>query len=145
MGCDIHLYSETKKNDAWVADDADSFFDKKEEGEDYPEVGMNSPYGDRNYELFGLLSVGVRRVYAESFPQRGMPTDASEEVARLYEHWGGDAHSASYLTLAELKHKAAEMLITGSYVLPDLLYLLQAIPTPDAELENRRIVFWFDN
>lgn len=147
MGCDIHLYSETKKNGQWVADAADSFYEEKEAGDDYAYASMDSPYRERNYELFGLLSEGVRRETAHAFPQQGFPADVSDEVRRVYEPQDGygDAHSVSHLTLAELQYKAAELLILGDPLLGDLSYLLKALPASEASPEDRRIVFWFDN
>lgn len=148
MGCDIHLYSETKKNGQWVADAAASFSRTQEYGEDYEDIHLDSPYHERNYRLFGLLAE-VRWPCTQSFAQRDMPEDASQQVAELYISWGSDAHSASYLTVEELQAKAMELLIDPSedalHLRGDLDRLLGVLPVTTPEAKDRRIVFWFDN
>lgn len=86
MGCDIHSNAE-RKNDSgqWVKID-----------------GLK-PFDARCYGTFGFLA-GVRN-YSDVKPiaeRRGFPEDASEEVAKDYEGWSGDSHSASWLSVAEL-------------------------------------------
>ncbi|MBR8025204.1 hypothetical protein KDX27_42480 [Burkholderia cenocepacia] len=70
MGCDIHLYREKFVNDQWLTADKWVAYDY---GVD--DKGMEVPWGerftDRNYDLFGLLSKGVRRVHPFSFEPRG--------------------------------------------------------------------------
>lgn len=85
MGCDIHLYAEIKDQDGtWI--------------EIHEEI-----FEDRNYYLFAILA-GVRN-YKEIKPitePRGIPSNCTLSVREKYEAWDSDAHSASYLTLAEL-------------------------------------------
>lgn len=151
MGCDIHLYSETKKDGIWVADKADSFNqneDADENGED-GYVHINSSYsGERNYQLFGLLNTNVRADSPWSFDENGFPDDASPEITAYYKHWDTDAHSASYLTRQDLKKKATELLIVADKYAHDLCGYLAALigGLPDCtDTEEQRIVFWFDN
>lgn len=98
MGCDIHIYREKKIDGAWVAAD-------KWQQTDY---GLEVSYKDqaytgRNYQLFGLLSKGVRTENEFSFEQRGMPFNSCEQIQSLAEEWSSDGHSHSYLYLHELK------------------------------------------
>lgn len=88
MGCDIHLYREKKVNGKWIT--ADNC------------ANDDGAYKGRNYDLFGLLSKGVRREYEYSFIARGLPLDSCKEVSECSEQWGCDGHSHSYLTLTEL-------------------------------------------
>jgi len=86
MGCDIHAMKESKESwGCW-----------KNEGE--PEI-------NRDYELFSVLA-GVRNQSNNIVPisnPKGINTDASEEFRAWIESWDSDAHSASWLTLKELK------------------------------------------
>lgn len=90
MGCDIHAMKESRENFWW-----------KNEGE--PDI-------DRDYELFAVLA-GVRDRYGiEPVAEpKGVPEDASTEYLALYEYEGADAHTPSYLSLAELKGYDQEM------------------------------------
>jgi len=84
MGCDIHSYAEQQENERWVCLDVEAF-------------------EDRWYGFFGWLA-NVRN-YSAMTPiaaGRGIPDDASEKVAEHYASWGVDAHSESWVSLAEL-------------------------------------------
>lgn len=157
MGCDIHWHSETKKNGIWKCDQANSFQILKDE-DGYPDM-INFTDTDRDYWLFGLLQPGVRSNWDWSFPERLVfPDDASFEIRKVYEHWGGDAHSPGYVTRAELKAKVEEMktlraqhLISPMKEGPAIehhatkLDRLINLLSSDAPDEDQRIIFWFDN
>lgn len=84
MGCDIHSYAEKQDGGRWVGLDVEAF-------------------EDRDYGFFGWLA-NVRN-YSAMTPiaaDRGFPADASSEAAKHYEAWSGDAHSESWVSLAEL-------------------------------------------
>jgi hypothetical protein len=100
MGCDIHLYKEKKISGQWVT--ADSGWDD-EYDEGYEDLPWEKRFTDRDYDLFGFLSKGVRRDHAFSFVGRGMPFNACPEVLALKEHVDLDGHSGSFLYLSELK------------------------------------------
>jgi hypothetical protein len=102
MGCDIHLYKEKFADGRWST--AEVWTDEYGEGAD---VAYANRFTERNYDLFGVLAKGVRREFDFSFEQRGMPLSPCPEVAAAYERWDGDAHSASYLYLHELKELSA--------------------------------------
>ena len=99
MGCDIHLYKEKKVDGVWVSAD-ENWVDQYGEGLDVP---YQERFTDRNYELFGFLSKGVRGEFDFSFLERGIPIDACVEVSNVCDGWGCDGHSHSYLYIHELK------------------------------------------
>ena len=100
MGCDIHMYKEKRVNGEWVT--ADEWTpDRYEEGR--LEVQWEKQFTERNYDLFGALSEGVRSEHPYSFKARGIPFDACAEIKQESEGWGVDGHSHSYLFLHEIK------------------------------------------
>ena len=102
----------------------------------------------RHYNLFGLLA-GVRNYNIKPIaPPRGFPKDVSKSITEGYNSWGSDAHSASWLTLAELMNAAR----SHPDLLDDLVAELQEYfnrifpnPAPLITANELRIVFWFDN
>lgn len=93
MGCDIHTCVEQRESNGWT----------------WISWGVTNkygdcePFGDRIYAVFGWLA-DVRNYSAVppiSQP-RGLPGDTSPDVLRVYEEWGFDAHSASWLSVDEL-------------------------------------------
>lgn len=112
MGCDIHATVERKKS--WRTDDGEVYMSRWLDAGD-PDIG-------RNYEMFAVLA-GVRNSY-EVDPvaePKGMPgwkgwhehdsggwgqwgEDAPHYAYQSYfEGWRHDEHSASWLSLAEMK------------------------------------------
>lgn len=86
MGCDIHAFAE-KRNAAGV----------------FKILKSVEPFDVRSYGLFGFLA-GVRN-YSAITPialPRGIPADASAWITEEHETWSADAHSASWLSVAEL-------------------------------------------
>lgn len=109
MGCDIHMFCEYKKTvnnkEIWV--NADNWrINPYYDGDDKDESKHNvsSLLSGRNYSLFSALC-GVRD-YSDSTPKisepRGMPEGVSPEIIQENKEWGGDGHSHSYATLAEV-------------------------------------------
>lgn len=111
MGCDIHLFAETKKNGRWESADA------WEVDEDYDPPRSVVPYAkrfydDRCYNLFAILAdVRNGRGFAgcktgEGFipisKPKGLPDDVSENVKSEAQDWEGDGHSHSWHTLADI-------------------------------------------
>lgn len=100
MGCDIHLYIEKKKNGKWVP--AQGFMDTGNY-DNTPDVPYpDKQLSDRDYLLFGFLA-GVRDTTNQHFKPKGFPKDASKEVKAVFNEWGDDGHTPSYLTLEELR------------------------------------------
>jgi hypothetical protein len=108
MGCDIHLYKEKLVDGKWVTADEWRSYDY---GDD--DKGIEVPYEKRftvrNYQLFGLLSKGVRSEHPFSFEPRGLPFNPCAEIAQESEGWGVDGHGHSYLYLHELKDMAVRL------------------------------------
>lgn len=153
MGCGIHWYSETKKDGKWVCDQAGSF--QKDE-----HYNMNNfPNSGRDYWMFGLLA-DVRVDVPYGFAAKGIPNELSPEVKTIFDEWGDDGHSHSYLTreelkakLAELAPKHAELLIapakeaTIEIVQHHIGRLEETIGNLDADVpdSDQRIIFCFDD
>lgn len=86
MGCDIHSYAEKKVDGKFVC------------------VTLpREPFGDRSYGTFAFLA-GVRNYSGVPALQepRGFPEDASPEVKEMYNGWGSNGHTASFLDLEQL-------------------------------------------
>lgn len=91
MGCDIHSYAEVRRNGRWEPVSGQQFSDGDE------------PFGWRNYGMFGFLADVRNYSYVPVIAERrGIPGDVSAEVLDDYHWWTGNAHSATWLTLAEL-------------------------------------------
>ncbi|WP_343743133.1 hypothetical protein [Herbaspirillum huttiense] len=110
MGCDIHAYKEKLVDGKWVTADEWVPFDYGDEPEDKGiKVPWEQRFTERDYQLFGLLSNGVRTEHEFSFEPRGIPFNASKEVRDEIERWDCDGHSHSYLYLFELKEMRAHL------------------------------------
>lgn len=107
MGCDIHVYTEVKKNvdgkTKWVCSDhfkKNSYYGTDEYEKEWDVCNI---YDDRNYALFAILA-DVRN-YGDNKPitePKGLPKDCCQETKAEYERWDGDGHSHSWYTLKEL-------------------------------------------
>lgn len=97
MGCDIHMCVEEKIGDKWVSCDK-----TKRDSDEYLSI-PNPIYRDRDYTTFAVLA-GVRAWLKsdQKYPLRGFPDDASPETKEMYDLYGVDAHSASYLSVRAL-------------------------------------------
>ena len=153
MGCDIHMQVEYRtKIDGTMQWCDGNLYEVNKFHIDYPDepkyqrVHLNNER--RNYTLFRLLA-GIRYYGIKPIaPPRGFPKDVSKSISEEYDSWGSDAHSASWLTLAELMNAARSH--------PDLLddlvaelhtYFHRVFPNPAPLITQNelRIVFWFDN
>lgn len=154
MGCDIHSFAERKlESGRWSA------------------IKGLEPFGSRNYGTFGWLA-GVRN-YSDLTPisePRGLPTPVSATVKREYNRWECDAHTPSWLSVAELQavdydqviedrrctRRMANGVLNGGstcapgegekqtlreFLGPWFFKDLDALVAAGAE----RVVFWFDN
>jgi hypothetical protein len=152
MGCDIHSYAEKQDGGDWTGLDVEAF-------------------ERRDYRFFGWLA-NVRN-YSDMTPiaaGRGFPADASAKVANHYDDWSGDAHSASWVSVAELLAVDYDQLVedrrttkqlgpnywTGGatcapgegktqtlreFLGPGFFAVLKRLQ----DAEAGRVVFWFDN
>lgn len=110
MGCDIHLFVEKKVKGRWVSADK---WTQDEHEPDRKIVDYDDRfYSSRCYNLFAILAdvrngVGFAGIpTGEGFKiiadPRGIPLDACAEVKKESDDWGGDGHSHSHFTVAEL-------------------------------------------
>lgn len=99
MGCDIHMYIEKKIDGKWIP--AQGFMHVYSDDRTL-DVPYADRFTDRDYLLFGFLA-GVRDCTNQHFVPKGFPKDASKEVSGVYNGYGSDAHTPSYLTLKELQ------------------------------------------
>ena len=156
MGCDIHMHVEYRiqrhnKPAQWCDGnlyEVNKFYEMDPDDDEpkYRRVYLTNER--RNYGLFGLLA-GVRNYGTKPIvAPRGFPKDVPKSIAEEYDSWGSDAHSASWLTLAELMNAAR----SHPDLLDDLVAELQEYfnrifpnPAPLITQNELRIVFWFDN
>lgn len=109
MGCDIHMFTEVLKtvDDKQVWVNVDDYRPNPYFGidSDEREFEHQDLHGGRNYSLFTLLA-GVRD-YSGKNPcisePKGLPEDCSKLTAKAASDWEGDAHTHSWLTLAEIE------------------------------------------
>lgn len=113
MGCDIHLYVETRGSDGrWVTADKWTADEWAEEDGALTVDYDQQFYNGRNYNLFAILAdvrngrgfAGVKTgagFNAISEP-KGVPDDACPEFKAYQERYGCDGHSHSYLTVEEI-------------------------------------------
>lgn len=155
MGCDIHIVVERKWKGRWVGLRTDQGFarggyNSAETDWVYPDIGQ------RNYAFFARLA-GVRGDGPEPL---GIPGDASDLTLMLTSQWEGDGHSHSYLPLKEFAERwcakdeafittmAAERLDGKDWAYARLLDRASIgtfDPYDDMDVEDFRVVFWFDN
>lgn len=104
MGCDIHIYTEVKRENKWVH--ADYFRRNRYKNEqDKEEFTVCEIYQGRNYRLFSVLA-NVRnyeKLNKYISEPKGLPDNCSTFVKTLSDEWDTDGHSHSFLTLKELK------------------------------------------
>lgn len=98
MGCDIHITAERKVGDKYEAV-TESVFPYEYGNDGF----ISAPFDWRSYGMFGFLA-DVRNYAAAPpiAPPRGWPDDASKGANEEYEQWSGDAHTPSWLSVAEL-------------------------------------------
>lgn len=113
MGCDIHLYVETRNSETgeWGLFDPEkekpSWWDEEDE-----DLYLMQFYSGRNYGLFGMLAnvrngygfagVDTGDGYKPIAEPKGLPGDVCAQIAADSERWGVDGHSHSHFTVAEL-------------------------------------------
>ncbi len=154
MGCDIHMHVEyrTRTNGTTIEwcdgnlYEVNKFHNAYPDDPKYERVCLINER--RNYTRFGLLA-GVRNYGTKPIVSpRGFPDDASKSITEEYNSWGSDAHTASWLTLAELMNAARSHpdLLDGLVAeLQEYFNRLFPNPAPLITANELRIVFWFDN
>jgi hypothetical protein len=158
MGCDIHARAEMQMrinrnhdqfhNDTW--EKVGHVFGNRWYRSEGDPTDYNSPYTDkpidlRNYEVFTALA-NVREadgITPISEP-RGIPEDASYEYRELAEN-DGDAHSESWVTLAELKaYDTSAFDDVTKEIWQTLIENLESVKHGRSD-DQVRMVFYFDN
>lgn len=131
MGCDIHAYLESKPkgNEKWL--------------------NSEKIHLARDYGAFTLLA-GVRNYQDVPYPYepKDLPKDLADFTASEYKIWDGDAHTESWLNLAELKEVFEQYDETFGKVYgmgDDYLSLIPKMEQLEADGYDCRLVFWFDN
>lgn len=141
MGCDIHTNVEVKNNGIWE--------------------NINfEPFDWRSYNMYALLA-DVRNdgSIKPMFEPRGLPNDVSLDIYEEHKEWGYDAHSSSYLTLRELTEydysephiNQDDDLITEDDIYTPIKFLNERYfndiekMKEYGDLDDVRVVFWFDN
>lgn len=139
MGCDIHMYMETKVNGLWKSN------------------GVRLDV-QRNYRLFSLLGLEGRNTYDIEPLQKSpykLPLDVSSAVLDAWLEYEPDGHSPGWLTCEMLDGvDLDEIIVEGVYDFPvgqkfieTRRSLLDRIPDFDIIYSKRdvRFVFFFDN
>lgn len=153
MGCDIHIYTERRLPDGtWESlDSAEEIIE--DNGDTYYDIAHKISVS-RNYTLFGLIAKGVRCEFDVSLEQKGgFPHDSSQLSIDEMHRWDSDGHSASWLTLEEIKDHLIKILLLPDE--PNLQYALEDYRTIKDKMEkcklegmsdsDIRILFFFDN
>lgn len=158
MGCDIHSMIERRAVKPHPREDPNL-----NEEDAYWGWWINSgdPDIDRCYELFEILA-GVRGSPQRAISKpRGIPSDATPQMKAWYFAWKEDAHSASYVTLAEIASytnspafKEVSEYTKGEIkkIIKEMRRHMKGMPTIEGiggrriKDENTvRLVFFFDN
>jgi len=149
MGCDIHAHAEIKVNGVW-------------QHYNHPRIG-------RDYELFTRMA-GVRQVESVTpiSPPRGLPRNLSFTTKLDRKNDGVDGHSDSWLSSEEVAELCEWMEARAKkcepkgyyYAEKELGYIFgngwdfkkykredgeKGYAGQPRELEDARLVFWFDN
>ena len=136
MGCDIHVHFEIKLNGKW---------------EHY-----SQPRIRRNYELFGKIAGARASDIKPIHSPRGLPADCSIMTKFCSDTWGVDGHTHGWLDATEIMkimffhehitknkmiaHEEWGYLFGGGW--NNFLEFRQSYPE---EIEDIRMIFWFDN
>lgn len=142
MGCDIHAMIERRE--------------RSKRGDPLWWVNAGDPCLNRTYNVFAALA-GVRRgieINPVALP-RGIPCDgndsASEPMREWHKAWEGDAHSASYLSLEEIKAYRTPEITPDEWTAGDaetwagLIRDMENAKRPGDADDDVRLVFFFDN
>ena len=152
MGCDIHVVIEKKFADCgWqcVWDGSIRPIYYGQEGHRY-----NSPsITNRNYRLFADLA-GVR---GDGPPPKGLPEDISPAARSIVSEWDGDGHSHSWDTMLDFGEKyeypntdegnadLTKDTLTGKVASAVEKAVGRLIDLNYDDIDNYRVIYWFDN
>ena len=123
MGCDIHIALERRVGDKWVMVDR-----------------LSGDATRRNYKRFSALAC----VRGDGPLPIGIPEDVSDSAALYLSDWEGDAHSHSWMMVAE----AAKVFLSTEHEPPAYVVKWPAehyFMVEEEDIPSHRIVFFFDN
>lgn len=155
MGCDIHIVVERRWEGRWIGVRTDAWLSSGSYADASSEL-VAPAVGRRNYAFFARLA-GVR---GTGPVPHGLPDDASDLTLALSEDWEGDGHSHSWLPLKEFADRwcatdeafiatlAAERLegkLSAYARLLDRASIGAFDVYDDIDVDDFRVVFWFDN
>ena len=175
MGCDIHSYAEVRNKETgkWeqafdftTLSDFDKDWHKREKGD--------HPFDWRGYGMYGFLA-GVRNYsHIDPIVEpRGIPPDVSDTVKSEYVYWYDDLHTPSHIYLRELvefdytqefwnrrvtkqtganswngaalaEEGEGEVLSIEDFLSEMFFQHIEDLKTL-GDLDDVRVVFWFDN
>lgn len=145
MGCDIHAVVERKVGEKWIAVNVIQNHYTAGRDHDGETDGFSSPAAlDRNYARFAAMA-GVRG--SGPIP-KGVPEDPSQTTAHLIKS-DIDGHSHSWLPLDEAIKIMANTEQWRAH--EDEKCWIRQYPShfffnvEDDQLDDHRLVFWFDN
>lgn len=165
MGCDIHMVAERKVNGEWATVQNFSLVSDKGLVDKFGRHGQTFYRAElRNYEYFGALTKGTVRGREDPdglgcFP-RGFPDDASILANAMWQDWGLDAHSPSWMYADEYAQIYMKYIMdeeeTTKYVTDRMNHgvsvwrqifeeHLNIGVHEGAVPEDFRVIFWFDN
>ena len=136
MGCDIHAYVEEKIDNEW-----------------HMVSKVMGSGNDRDYEFFTHLC-GVRSNSPSDGPDpKGLPDGVSVVVRKFSERWDCDGHSHSYETAKEFVDKklVIQRLRNDEDKTNGVSYdwhswkILEYEIHDNENIEDFRVIFWFDN
>jgi hypothetical protein len=127
MGCDIHVHVEVKIKGEWHH--------------------YNQPNIRRSYDLYGRMA-GVRGDLEPIAKPRGIPKDATWMTKFDFERMRDDAHTASWLSGAEVEKLEVEGLLDSQtdhgYIFGNGFNIKKYPEDYPDGVEDARMVFWFD-
>lgn len=146
VGCDIHYIIEKQHKDTWVGiQSSDYSFQFTQNRAEY------DPLRNRNYAFFAAIA-GVRGAGPEPLGLPLYPSDLTRYVEAV---WGADGHSWSYMPFREflwkwtqfnLKEEAVAEAARNKLEGKDwLVHIFPQLWLSDDELDQYRVVFFFDN
>lgn len=154
MGCDIHIVLERKYNNKWIGitDYSTNPYHLIRENDKFKFKWYCNLVTMRNYRRFAALA-GVRGNGPEP---KGIPVDISDLSLMIVNYWESDGHSHSFMSLKEASKILIDTLeIKDNEWDEDSLKMIKECSMMvifgidddnlDDNLDDYRIVFWFDN
>lgn len=168
MGCDIHIFLERYIDGEWECVDTfptvvvDRYLRSSTVRTSSLPDYLHHNITDRDYKLFSAIAgVRIQASTEQSRMPRGFPQDASKPVKRIFNEWGNDAHSASWLFADEFCEAYLTHKISPEEVSKLIAYRMEHsedslwevvmnmhihdVHPEHADPQNYRFVFFFDN